>query len=186
MNLNRQKIFKICLAGMFLAIGWLMPFLTGQIPEIGNKLSPMHIPVLLSGFILGPFYGLGIGFITPITRSLFFGMPPLFPNALAMAFELATYGMVSGLLFKYFYSKNKRNEAVIILTLIIAMISGRIIWGTIQFLLNLIIGNFFTFKMFLNGSLILAWPGIVVQVILIPVLISILLRTRVLDNLLGE
>ncbi len=80
----------------------VLPFLTGQIPEIGSMLSPMHIPVLICGIICGWKYGILVGAITPILRSVIFHMPPMYPTAISMAFELATYGFVSGLLFKIF------------------------------------------------------------------------------------
>ena len=88
------------LSAMFLALAMVLPLLTGQIPQIGKMLSPMHIPVLLCGFFCGPWYGLLVGAIAPVLRSLIFGMPALFPNAFIMCFELATYGCVSGLLYK--------------------------------------------------------------------------------------
>ena len=72
MTKYQLQLVKICLAALFLALGWLMPFLTGQIPEFGNMLLPMHIPVMICGFVLGPVYGALIGFITPLTRSLIF------------------------------------------------------------------------------------------------------------------
>ena len=90
---------KLVLSGLFLAIGLVLPFLTGQIPEIGNMISPMHFPVLLCGFICGAPYGALVGLILPPVRFLLFQMPPLCPVGLAMAFEMATYGLVSGLVY---------------------------------------------------------------------------------------
>ena len=66
MTKNRVIILKIILFAMFLALGWLLPFLTGQIPQIGNMLLPMHIPVILGGFIFGPVFGLILGIVTPL------------------------------------------------------------------------------------------------------------------------
>lgn len=88
---------KIVYSALFLALAMVLPFLTGQIPEIGAALSPMHIPAILCGFICGWPWGLAVGFISPILRSLIFGMPPMMPKAIGMAFEIATYGAVSGL-----------------------------------------------------------------------------------------
>ena len=87
---RRVKISKLVLSGLFLALAFVLPFLTGQVPEIGNMLCPMHIPVLLCGFICGWPYGLLIGFLSPLLRSLILGMPPMFPKAVCMALELAT------------------------------------------------------------------------------------------------
>jgi thiamine transporter ThiT len=81
---------------MFVALGLILPFFTGQIPKVGSMMLPMHIPVLLCGLICGWKYGLMAGAVLPLLRSALFGMPPLFPTAAAMAFELAAYGFLSG------------------------------------------------------------------------------------------
>ena len=101
-----KEIKRLTLSAMFLALAFLMPFLTGQIPQIGSMLCPMHIPVLLCGFFCGPLWGGIIGIFAPLLRSLTLGMPPLFPTAFAMAFELATYGFIAG----YVYNKLKKSK----------------------------------------------------------------------------
>ncbi len=154
---------KLTLSAMFLTIGMILPFFTGQIPQVGNMLLPMHIPVLLCGFLCGGKYGLLVGFILPVLRSACFGMPPMMPTALAMAFELAAYGTISGQL----YEKTKNT----IVSLICAMIGGRIVWGIVSFILYQMMGNVFTWQIFAAGAVLQAVPGIVVQLILIPVLV---------------
>jgi len=121
--MNKVNIKNMTLAAMFLAVGLILPFLTGQIPQIGNLLLPMHIPVLLCGLICGWKYGLPVGFILPLFRYMIFGMPPIFPIGIAMAFELATYGFVVG----FIYSRS-RWQCVIALyrSMIVAMVAGRI------------------------------------------------------------
>ena len=94
---NNQKIRNLVLAAMFLALCLLLPFLTGQIPQVGNALSPMHIPVLLCGFLCGWPFGLVVGAAAPLLRFSLFGLPPLFPTGIAMCFELAVDGTVSGI-----------------------------------------------------------------------------------------
>ena len=89
---NQTNLRNLCLSAMFLALAFVLPFLTGQIPEIGNMLCPMHIPVLLCGFVCGSPWGFAVGLIAPILRSVTIGAPTLFPRAVAMAFELAAYG----------------------------------------------------------------------------------------------
>ena len=86
--MKKQSILRLANAGMLFALGLVLPFLTGQIPEIGNLLLPMHLPVLLCGFVCGGIYGSIVGFTLPLVRSLIFGMPALFPSAVTMAFEL--------------------------------------------------------------------------------------------------
>ena len=167
---------KLVLSGLFLAIGLVLPFLTGQIPEIGNMISPMHFPVLLCGFICGAPYGALVGVILPPVRFLLFQMPPLYPVGLAMAFEMAAYGLVSGLV----YSRVQHNIKGIYLSLVPAMVIGRIVWGIAQVILMGLSGGSFTFQAFIAGALINAVPAIVLQLILIPLIIAALQKAKIL------
>ena len=165
---------KLTLSAMFLAIGMVLPFLTGQIPQVGNMMLPMHIPVLLCGLICGWQYGAVLGFILPLVRYLVFGMPVLFPTGTAMAFELMTYGLVIGLIYSF-----SRWKCIISLyrTLIGAMIAGRIVWAAAQMILLGVSGGTFTMKMFLAGAFFNAVPGIIIQLVLIPTVMVALGRT---------
>ncbi len=169
-----QTTKHITLTAMFLALGLVLPFLTGQIPQVGNMLLPMHLPVFLCGLICGWGYGAGVGFLLPLLRYVLFGMPPLFPTGVAMAFELMTYGLVAGLL----YSRSKW-QCVIALyrSLIAAMLAGRLVWGGVQMALLYIDGSGFTWQMFMAGAFFNAVPGIVVQLVLIPAVMVALDRT---------
>ncbi|NDL66643.1 ECF transporter S component [Anaerotalea alkaliphila] len=158
---------KLVLAGLFLALGLVLPFLTGQVPALGNRLLPMHIPVLLCGFVCGWPYGLAVGFITPLFRSLLFGMPPLFPMAAAMAFELAAYGGATGILYRIF----PKRPGYVYGTLLLAMLGGRIVWGGASLFLLGLAGAPFTWQLFLAGAFLNALPGIAIQLLLIPVLV---------------
>lgn len=168
------KIKKLTLSAMFMAVGMVLPFLTGQIPEIGSMLLPMHLPVFLCGLICGWPYGAAVGFILPLLRSVTLGMPPLYPTAIAMAFELTVYGLVSGLLYG---RARRQNTAVLYGSLIAAMLAGRIVWGVAQFILLGLSGSGFTWKMFISGAFLNSIPGIIVQLILIPAVMAILNRT---------
>ena len=97
---NHQNILKMTASALCLALCLVLPFLTLQMPEIGSMLLPMHIPVLLCGFICGWKWGLGVGFAAPLVRSLIFGKPFLYPVAVCMALELAAYGFVCGLMYR--------------------------------------------------------------------------------------
>ena len=92
--MKNQNTKKLAYAALFLALCLVLPMLTGQIPRIGSMLLPMHIPVLLCGLVCGWQYGAAVGFVAPLLRSVLFGMPPMYPVAIAMAFELLTYGLV--------------------------------------------------------------------------------------------
>ena len=166
-------IKNLVLSAMFLAIGIILPFFTGQIQMIGNMLLPMHIPVMLCGLICGWQYGLTIGFIMPLLRSALFSMPIMFPNAVAMAFELATYGFVIGILYEKLYWHCIR---ALYKSLIAAMLAGRIVWGIVMvFVLGL---RGFGIKMFLTQTVINAIPGIILQLVLIPVIMVALNKAK--------
>ena len=171
MKMKKFKTKKLVLAAMFLSIGFVLPLLTGQIKEIGDTLLPMHIPVMLCGLICGEKYGFAIGIILPFLRSVIFGMPPIYPNAVWMAIELATYGFVIGLM----YSKmNFKNTKGVYISLISAMLIGRIAWGISKAILLGVGGKAFTISMFLVGGFVDAVLGIILQLILIPFIMSIL------------
>lgn len=159
-------------AAIFFALAYSMPFLTGQIPEIGAMLCPMHLPVLLCGFICGPVWGSVVGFTVPVFHSLTLGMPYLFPNAFCMAFELAAYGAVTGFMHK----RLPRRRYCIYLSLLAAMIIGRLVWGTVMYVCVGLNGGSFTFAAFLAGAVTNAIPGIAFQIVLVPVLVMLLER----------
>ena len=161
---------------MFLAIGMVLPFLTGQIPQIGNMMLPMHIPVLLCGVICGWQYGGLVGFLLPLVRYLIFGMPVLFPTGIAMSFELLTYGLVIGLL----YSRS-RWKCIFSLyrSLLAAMVAGRVVWGVVRVLMTGVAGEPFTWQLFLSGALLTAIPGIILQLVFIPALMVALDKTGI-------
>lgn len=171
---TKETTKKLTLTAMFIAIGLILPIFTGQIPQIGNMLLPMHIPVFLCGLICGWKYGAVTGFVLPLMRSVIFGMPVLFPMAVAMAFELAAYGLVAGLLYGL-----SRWQCIRALyrSIIIAMFAGRAVWGVAQIILLGISGGTFTWQMFMAGAFFNAIPGIIIQLILIPAVMLGLNRT---------
>jgi riboflavin transporter FmnP len=172
--MKNETIQKMTQAAMFMAAGLVLPFLTGQIPQIGSMLLPMHLPVLLCGLICGWQYGAAVGFVLPLLRYMLFGMPPIFPTGIAMAFELAAYGFAAGL----FYGRS-RWKCVISLyrALIAAMLCGRAVWGAAEMLLLGLAGKGFTWQMFLAGAFLNAIPGIVLQLAFIPAFMVALDRT---------
>lgn len=173
-NTDNSNVNNLILVALLLTLGLILPFLTGQIPQIGSMLLPMHIPVLLCGLICGWKYGVCVGFVTPIFRSLLFGMPIMYPMALSMAVELAMYGFVIGILYT-----NARWQCIKMLykCLIVAMISGRVAWGIMQSILLGVGANGFGLKAFVAGALTGAVPGIILQLVLIPCIMLALNRT---------
>lgn len=165
---------KLILSAMLLAMAYVLPFLTGQIPRLGAMLCPMHIPVILCGYICGAPWGALIGFIAPLFRSLTLGSPTLFPRAVAMAFELATYGAVSGTMYRVLPKKN----IYIYLSLIFAMISGRLVWGVVQLLCVGLDLSKFGFGAFWAGSVANAVPGIILQIIIVPIVVMVYEKSK--------
>lgn len=180
MNIKESKpAVNLTLSAMFMAIGIVLPFFTGQIPQIGNLLLPMHIPVFLCGFICGWKYGFGVGFALPLIRSILTGRPNLFPTATAMAFELAAYGLVVGILY---WRSHRQNIITIYCSMILAMLAGRVVWGIAQIVLLGVGGNSFTWQMFMAGAFFNAVPGIILQLILIPAIMAALNRAGLFNR----
>lgn len=166
-NVKTSPILHLTYAAACLALCMVLPFLTGQIPEIGSALCPMHIPVLLAGFLCGPWWALAVGAVAPLLRFALFGMPPLFPTGAAMCFELAAYGLVSGIL----YRKLPKKAVNVYVSLVLAMLAGRIAWGIVMVILMGLSGSAFTWAAFVAGAFVNAVPGIIVHIILIPIIV---------------
>lgn len=170
---NRKLIRTLTFAAMCLALAILLPFLTMHIPKIGQALSPMHIPALLCGFICGPFWGAVVGFVAPLLRHVTMQMPPLM-TAIGMAFELAAYGFFTGLFHKLLPKK----PAFVYVSLIGAMVAGRIVWGIVQFFILMAQHKGFTFQAFIAGAITGSIPGIICHIILIPPIVMALSKAR--------
>lgn len=164
---------RLTLTALFFALGMVLPFLTGQIPQIGNMLLPMHLPVFFCALICGWQWGLPMAFLLPLLRSLIFTMPPMYPTAVSMAFELMTYALVAGLI----YNTVRRSVLSLYISLISAMLAGRIVWGLSQMILLGVKGNTFTLGAFVAGAFTNAIPGIIIQLILIPAVMLLLQKT---------
>ena len=166
------RIRKMTYAALFLAIAMVLPLITGQIPEIGAMLCPMHIPALLCGFMCGWPWGLAVGLTAPVLRSAMFGMPVMFPTAVAMAFEMAVYGAVSGILYRVL----PRKKWAIYAALVTAMAAGRLVWGLAHLAIAGLTHSEFTAAAFLAGAVTTAVPGIIMHIVLIPVLVMVMER----------
>lgn len=173
--MKKQSLIKLVLSAMFLCVALLLPFLTGQIPQVGKMLLPMHIPVLLCGFICGWQYGLAVGFIAPLLRGAVFANPVFFPTGLIMAFELAAYGLFAGVLYNLFKTQN---IGKVYISLIGSMLLGRIVKCIVQFFVLGFTDEGFVFTAFVAGAFTNAIPGIIIQLVLIPVIMLTLDKTH--------
>lgn len=175
---KQNATINLALAAMFLALAYVMPFLTGQVPQIGSMLCPMHIPVILCGYFCGAPWGFIIGAAAPLLRSVTLGMPTLFPKAFAMAFELAVYGLMSGVLYRVL-PKKKIN---IYVSLVLSMIAGRLVWGIVQFFCMGLDATKFGFSAFWAGAVVNALPGIVLQIVIIPIVVMLFEKTKIINK----
>lgn len=176
-NLKKTTIRRMVWAAVCLALCMVLPFLTGQIPQIGSAISPMHIPVLLAGFICGPWWAMAVGAVAPLLRFALFGMPPIFPTGVAMCFELAAYGLVSGAL----YARLPKKTSNIYVSLIAAMLLGRVVWGIVRVALSGVSGEPFTWAAFMAGAFLNAIPGIIIHILLIPIIVLALKKANLMD-----
>ncbi len=173
-------LLKITLAAMFLALGYVLPFFTGNIPEIGQKLLPMHLPVMLCGMICGWQYGAAVGFTLPLLRSLTVGKPMIYPQAAGMAVELLTYGLVIGIVYGMF---KKKTPVAGYTALLVSMAAGRAAWGVARVIMAGVSDSSFAFKAFLTGAFTDALPGIVVQILLIPPVMLLIEKSGVMKKI---
>lgn len=177
MTKQTNHIKNLILSALCLAIAMYLPFLTGQIQTIGNMLCPMHIPVFLCAYICGWKWAAAVGLVSPFLRYAAFGMPPIMPIGIGMAFEMMTYGIVVGLLYKILPKKTLN----IYVSLIISMIVGRIVWGIARLVIAGVVADAFTWQMFISGALLTAVPGIILHIILIPIIVMALRKAKLID-----
>ena len=167
---------RLVLTALFVALGVALPQAFHAVPNAGSIFLPMHIPVLLAGFSVGPLFGLCAGILTPLLSHLMFGMPPA-PVLPSMLFELALYGLMSGLLTKII--RIKPLIAKIYCVLILSMLCGRIGYG----LLNALVlrAGSYTLQAWISAAFVTALPGIIIQLIIIPILITALVRAKLIN-----
>lgn len=157
---------NMVLAGLFLAIGAILPFFFHTFGfGAGAVFLPMHLPVLLCGFVCGAPYGAVIGLVLPYLSILLTGNPPLYPTAIAMSLELCTYGAAAGLIYRRFSE---------IPALILAQLSGRAVSGLCNLILLGFQGKQYLLATFLTGAFVTALPGLIIQWMFCPILLAVL------------
>lgn len=170
---------KIVIAGLLLAIGVIIPYIFHMSGIAGTIFLPMHIPVLLGGFLLPPQLAFVLGALTPLLNTLLSGMPALFPVSIIMVVELGFYGLITSLLYRKFRLPS-------IFTLIISMIVGRLMAGAMVYLLAIFFSGdlppvFLDPMKFIITGIATGLPGIIIQLILIPTLIYSIMKYTTID-----
>lgn len=180
--MNRTSaVYKLLIIALLIALGMVLPFLTGQIPAIGQAISPLHIPAFIAGLTCGWGWGLVLGVVLPILRSFVFGMPPLVAVAIPMAFELAAYAAVCGLVYPAMRKHMKALPAMLI-ALVIAMVAGRLVGGAAKALVMGITGGSFTFAMFVSSYFITTLTGAAIHLVVVPAIVLALEKAHLSPN----
>ena len=169
----QRKTRDLVLAGLFIALGILIPMVFHVFGQAaGQVFLPMHIPVLLAGFFLLPGYAAVVGLVTPLLSSVLTGMPPLYPMAPLMAVELCVYGLAASLVYRWLAEKDIKKIVKIVISLVAAMVVGRAaaglgVWAMV---------GLFSARMpspidYISGGVVTGLPGIVIQIVIIPVIV---------------
>ena len=167
---------RTILAAMFVALCVVLPIAFHGIPDAGSIFLPMHIPVLICGMVCGWPYGFLCGLLGPLLSSLITGMPPV-AYLPPMMVECAVYGMVTGLALKYV--RTGKLQADLYIALVCAMLAGRVVSGVAK---ALIFSPGITMTYWITASFVTALPGIVIQLVVIPLLVTVLMKARLIPE----
>jgi len=173
--MRNERMKKVIITGLCIAIGLLLPRVINVIPVPypGAIFLPMHIPVIICGFVCGKYFGTICGAVLPLLAFVLTGMPPIFPTGISMVVELATYGFLSAWLYEL-------TKGRIIISLIIAMVGGRVVMGIANIILFNFTDNIYGISIFISSAFITAFPGIIIQFILIPIIIEALKKASMM------
>ena len=181
MTNKMTHLTKIVTTAVCIALCVVLPLSLHYIPGVGSLnlgtlLSPMHLPVLLCGLVCGWQYGLVCGIIGPLLSSLLTSMPGwgYLPN---MMIELALYGLLSGIMIGLV--RTGKQTVDLYISLVTAMLVGRILTGIAR---ALTLGIFMpvTLESWATGYFVSSLPGIILQLILLPVLYMALQRAKLI------
>ena len=167
---------KLVFTAACAALCLVLPMAFHAVPNAGSIFLPMHIPVLLCGLICGWPYGGVCGLIGPLISSLLTGMPPaaMLPS---MMIECCVYGFASGLLMKFVYTKYAVVDLYI--SLVAAMAAGRAVAGLAKaWIFTPGVSPF----AWVTTSLAAGIPGIVIQLILMPMVVFALTRAKLIPS----
>ena len=179
MTKNNKNLLKLVYSAVCLSLALVLPFFLGQVQVFMQGISPMHIPALLCGLACGPWWGLLVGFVAPLLRSLLFTMPPM-ATAIPMAFELAAYGLIAGLLFKALKKMNFWPRTYI--SMIAAMLIGRCVGGAAKAIVLGMDGKSYGFAAFVSAYFVGTSVGMVLHLIIVPLILYALHKAKLLPN----
>ena len=170
-----SQVKKLTLTAVCTALCVVLPLAFHAIPNGGSLLSPMHLPVLLCGLVCGGPMGLACGLGGPLLSSLVTGMPGA-AYLPAMMVELGVYGLTSGLLMNNIRTGRPRLD--LYLSLISAMLLGRMAAGLVNSLIFQ--AGSYSPVLWLSSYFLTAWPGMLLQLLLLPILITALEKAKLI------
>lgn len=168
---------KAIITAACIALCVVLPMAFHAIPNAGSVISPMHIPVLLCGLICGWPFGLLCGLAGPALSSLLTQMPPL-AYLPSMLVELAAYGLIAGLMMQLV--RTKKLYADLYISLIVALLAGRMIAGISKALI--FASGSYSVAAWTTSYFVTAWPGILIQLALIPTIVFALEKARLIPK----
>lgn len=164
---------SLTMTAMMIALGLVVPPIVRMIPNGGGIFSPMHIVPLLTGLVVGPIEGIIVGVVCPLLNNVLYGLP-MGSTLIGMCFELPVYGCMTGLMMKVF--KNQKETVKVYLSLVIAMLLGRIVGGIVQ---SIVLGaSNYSLQMWVSAYFITNTPAIVIHLVLIPAVYFALKKAR--------
>lgn len=176
-QLSRDGSRRLVYAALMTALSVVLPAAFHLVPAVGTYLSPIHLPSLFCGLVAGPLYGALCGIAGPLLSFLITGMPAA-PYLLPMTVECAAYGLFTGLGMRFIRTGKTLPDAV--LSLLPAQLLGRLFAGGVKALLTAADG--FTLRVFWFSYFVATWPAIVLQLLLLPPLLMLLMRVRLLPH----
>ncbi len=168
---------KSIITAVCIALCYVVPLLFHGVQNAGRVFLPMHLPVFLCGLICGWQYGLLCGLAGPALSSLLTSMPPvaILPS---MMLELAVYGCVSGLMMRFIRTKN--TYADLYISLIAALLCGRVVAGLMQALI--FSKGAYSMTAWVSGYVVTSWPGTLIQLVLLPSVVFALMKAHLIPE----
>jgi hypothetical protein len=177
LSLSFANIRTYAVIAVFTALSVLTPWAFHQYPAAGPTWLPMHFFVFIAALTCGWQAGIIVGLATPLASFAITGMPPstVLPQILV---EVTFYGLVAGLL------RQKLNLNVV-MSLLGAMVAGRAALLIAVFAVQAATGHVYsplgpsaTPLAAVGNTISQAWPGIVAQIALIPVVMWVIGRIK--------
>lgn len=167
---------KVVFTAVCVALCVVLPMAFHSIQNAGNIFLPMHIPVLLCGLMCGWPFGFICGLLGPLLSSLLTSMPPaaMLPS---MMLECGAYGCITGIMMLLVHTKKPILDLYI--SMLTAMTAGRILSGLAK---SLIFSPGTAPFAWVTTSLVAGIPGIIIQLILIPLVVMSLTKAKLLPQ----